>query len=444
MLLQCSPSPQFNGLWREPGDRTATGYRSIEHWVRVAKKLEAACFDALFFADTQGTYDVYRGSWDAGVRGAVQVPSIDPTLIIGALAAATRHLGFAVTGSTTYDPPARCARLFSSLDHLTGGRIGWNIVNSFLRSAHANGLGDDLEHDLRYDRADEYMEVVLALWERSWDDHAVVRDAATATFTDPARVHAIDHRGRWFNVRGPHICEPSPQRTPVLYQAGASERGTRFAARHAEVVFTTLPDLETGRRHVDKLRSLAVEAGRPRDSLIVLQAGQVLLGRTRAEARERVALLKRLSDPEGELAKWCGWTGFDLAAWPADQRISELRADGSHSVQEFLRRFDPEREWTIADLRQMALFARRPSRRMGWAIGTPERVADKLEAWLEIGVDGFNLFPCPPTGGIDDICDLLVPELQRRGLFRTAYDPERRTLRERYFGPGRRSYTGPC
>lgn len=409
----------------------------------MARRLESACIDALFFADTHGLYDVYRGSWAPAVEHAVQTPSIDPVLVLSAAAAVTRSLGFAVTYSTTYHAPYECARVFSSLDHLTGGRVAWNIVTSYLRSACANGLGEELPHDLRYDRADEFVAVARALWEESWDGEAIIRDGARDVFADASKVREIAHDGRWFRVRGPHQCEPSPQRTPVLYQAGASDRGTTFAARHAEVLFMTLPDPVNGAEQVRRIRETAEAFGRAPGSLKVLQAGFVLIGRTREETRAKSELVTALSSAEGEIAKWCGWMGFDLAAWPSDAAIAEIPTEASRSVLDLLFRLDREKRWTVGDVRAMVLMSRRPHRRVGWLFGTPGEVADRMERWMESGeIDGFNLIPCPPTTGIDDICDLLVPELQRRGLFRSSYDPAERTLRERYFGAGRTRYAG--
>ncbi|HEV2371926.1 MAG TPA: LLM class flavin-dependent oxidoreductase [Streptosporangiaceae bacterium] len=440
VFTQCSPSPQFKGFWRHPADRSATGYRSLEYWTDLATRLEQACVDALFFADIHGAYDVYRGSWQTAVKHAVQIPSIDPALVIPACAAVTRSLGFAVTYSTTYHPPYECARLFSSLDHLTRGRIGWNIVTSYLRSAEGNGLGCYLDHDERYDRADEYVAVARALWEQSWETGAVVRDAATDTFADPAMVHEVNHAGRWFSVRGPHQCEPSPQRTPVLYQAGASSRGLDFAARHAEVVFLTLSDPASGRPQVEELRARVAKFGRDPAGIKALQGTMVMVGEDRAEARQRAEDYVRLWSGEGQLAKWCGWMDVDLAAYPDDTPVSEINGQGSRSFVGFLKRLSPDREWTVADVRYLVATPRRPRRNSPVTLfGTVGEVADRIEEWLETaGVDGFNLIPCPTTQGIDDICDRLVPELQRRGLFRTAYDPAETTLRERYFGAGNR------
>jgi FMN-dependent oxidoreductase (nitrilotriacetate monooxygenase family) len=438
LFTQCSPSPQFKGLWRHPADRTATGYRSLSHWTSVARQLEAACFDALFFADVHGLYDVYRGSWVPAVRHAVQVPSIDPVLVLPAAAAATTRLGFAVTYSTTYHPPYECARVFSSLDHLTDGRVAWNIVTSYLRSAAANGLGGHLDHDSRYDRADEYLAVVRRLWEESWESTAVVRNRESNVFTDPERVHQIDFSGDWFTVRGPHQCEPSPQRTPVLYQAGASARGLRFAARHAEVVFLTLSNPKQGAAQVVGLRQLTEELGRDRHSVKVLQGGLVMIGADRAEAEAKADLFQQLTSAEGMLAKWCGWMGVDLAAYPDDAPVDEIRTEASRTFLDSLRRADPERTWTVGDVRTLVGTPHRPIRGgRHMLFGTAEQVASQMERWVAVAdVDGFNLVPCPPSSGVDDICDLLVPELQRRGLFRKAYDPAERTLRERYFGAG--------
>ena len=213
---QCAAALQSFGQFRNPRDRTSQEYTSTRFWVDLARTLEAGCFDSIFFADVHGAYDVYKGSAEAGIRHAVQFPGNDPTMLFPAMAQATRHLGFISTYSTTYYPPFHTAKLFSSLDHFTGGRVGWNIVTSYLDSACRNGLGEMLPHDQRYERAEEYMEVAYKLWEASWEEDAVVRDSARDMHTDPARVHPIHHKGKYFEVEGPHMCEPSPQRTPLL------------------------------------------------------------------------------------------------------------------------------------------------------------------------------------------------------------------------------------
>jgi FMN-dependent oxidoreductase (nitrilotriacetate monooxygenase family) len=444
VMTQACPAPSFEWMWRHERDRTADGYRSLRYWTELAERLESACIDALFFADVHGAYDVYEGSWEAAVRHGVQMPAIDPMLVIPAAAAVTRRLGFAVTCSTTYHPPYECARRFSSLDHLTDGRIAWNVVTSYLGSAEANGLGERIEHDRRYDRADEYLEVCRALWERSWDDGAVVADKVSGVFTDTARVHDIDHHGEWFDVRGPHQCEPSPQRTPVLYQAGSSPRGLDFAARHAEVVFITASSPRRGRDQVADLRERVEREGRDPGAVKVLQGMQMMVAPTDDEARAEARRYEELTVPQALLAKWCGWSGVDLGAFAPETPLAELNVPGTRSVVSFLQSIDRSRAWTVADAVQVLGTPHRPTPRTA-LFGTPERIADRIEDWLErSGIDGFNLSPCPPTAGIDGLVDLLVPELQRRGLFRRVYDDGESTLRERYFGAGQRACVAPA
>lgn len=441
ILTQCIPSPLFEGMWRHDADRTATGYRTLSHWLDIGRRLEEAGVDALFFADTYGMYDVYGGSAAASLRHSVQVPAIDPVTVIPAIASVTRGLGFAVTLSTSYHAPFHCARVFSSLDHLTDGRIGWNIVTSDPRLGAGTGMADRTGHDERYDRADEYLDIVVGLWEDSWDGDAVVIDRAGDTFTDPTRVRPIEVDGRWFRVASPHQCEPSPQRTPVLYQAGSSPRGQAFAARHAEVVFVALNGMRQGREQVDGMRCRTAESGRDPDRLKVLQAMALFVAEDEAEARRQAEDYVRLTSAGGLLAKWCGWTGLDLASLPDAMALTALRQDGMGSVSRFLDELGGDRELTVGDLRRHVSTARRPHLRAPLTlIGTPGQVADRLETWLErTGVDGFNLMPCPPTAGLDAYCRLLAPELRRRGLV-PPNRVEPLTLRERYLGAGVRDY----
>jgi FMN-dependent oxidoreductase (nitrilotriacetate monooxygenase family) len=445
VLTQCIPAPLFEGMWRHADDDTATGYLTLDHWLTIAQRLEQSCVDALFFADVHGVYDVYQDSPAPAVRHSVQVPAIDPVLVIPAAATVTQHLGFAVTYSTSYHAPYQCARLFSSLDHLTQGRIGWNIVTSDLRLARGSGLAPQTPHDERYDRADEYMDLVVRLWEDSWEDGAVLMDAESDTFADPARVHTVTHQGRWFQVAAPHQCEPSPQRTPVLYQAGSSPRGLAFAARHAEVVFVTLSSFRQGKAQVGELRRQAEAAGRDPALVKILQGMCLIVAEDAEQAQARADDYMRLSSRGGLTTKWCGWSGVNLAAYPGDTPVSELPAQNMRSVLGFVQQTAPGRDLTVADLRDFVAVPQRPhpyARLM--LFGTPDQVADRMEEWIErTGIDGFNLMPCPPTRGLTDLCDLLIPELQHRGLMRKAYEPLERTLRERYLGAGHVRYQRP-
>ena len=227
---------QSSGLWRHPRDRSAT-YNTLEYWTELAKLLESGTFDGIFIADVLGTYDVYGASNEAAIRHGAQVPVNDPMMLVSAMALVTENLGFGVTAGTAYEHPYPFARRMTTLDHLTKGRIGWNVVTGYLPSAARNmGADDQLEHDDRYDVADEYLEVLYKLWEGSWEDDAVVKDRESGVFTEPSKVHEIGHRGKNFTVPGIHISEPSPQRTPVIYQAGASKRGLTFAAENAETL----------------------------------------------------------------------------------------------------------------------------------------------------------------------------------------------------------------
>lgn len=432
-FTQCCINHHSEGQWKHPLDGTATGYRDVGYWVELARLLERGCFDSLFLADVHGTYDVYRGSRETAVRHGVQFPSNDPTVIIPAMAYATRHLGFACTLSTTYFAPYQAAKLFSTLDHLTGGRIAWNIVTSYLADANANfGITGQLTHDQRYDRADEYLEVVYKLWEHSWEEDAVVRDKARDVFTEPSKVHQIDHAGTWFKVPGPHMCEPSPQRTPVLFQAGQSGRGTEFAARHAEAIFCVYPKIESCARGVDKLRRAALAAGRGGDEIKVFQGVTVIVAPTDEEAQLKLQTCRRYGTPQAAVALFSGWAGVDLSGIQPDKQLDQFESNAIQGLLGFFREVDAQRAWTVADIGEfMAIGSIMPK-----VVGSPATVADALERWMdETGIDGFNLVPVTQPSGFRDFVDLVVPELQRRGRMRTAYEGS--TLRENYFGAGR-------
>lgn len=433
-FTQCCPTHLAEGTWKHPDDGTSTGYRSLRYWVDAARTLERGGFDLLFFADVEGFYDVWRGSRDDAVRHAAQVPCNDPALLISALAAATSHLCFAVTLSTTNHVPYRTARLFSTLDHLTDGRIGWNVVTSYLPDSEANGYGAVLPHDDRYDRADEYLEVLYALWERSWDDDAVVRDAERDMHTDPGKVHTIDHHGRWFDVRGPHLCEPSPQRTPFLLQAGASARGRDFAARHAEAVFVVGNDPADIAAVGRDLRARAAAQGRDPADLKVLAGARPVVAHDDAEAERRWASIDAVRSVDGTLARYCGYLGIDLAAWPDDARVADVPTEAIRSILATVTGGDGT--MTVARARQrIALGGGRPQ-----FTGSPVKVADEIERWVGHGdIDGFLFMPLVQPVGFGELSDLLLPELQRRGLHRRPDAGPVLTARERFLGPGRRA-----
>lgn len=429
-FIQCSPNHQIKGMWKHPLDETSWGHRNLRWWIRLAELLERGCMDALFFADVHGSYDTYGASREAAVRHAVQFPGIDPTVLIPALAAATDHLAFGVTYSTTYFPPYQAAKLFSTLDHLTEGRVAWNVVTSYLPDAERQGLGSHLDHDLRYERAEEYMDVCYALWEQSWHDGAVVLDVATDTHTDPTKVHEIDHHGAWFDVQGPHMVEPSPQRTPVIFQAGSSDRGIRFAASHAEAVFVAAAPGPPGARLTGRLRQAAADAGRDPASLKIIQAARVIVAETDDEAQAMHAEWHRLFSREGYLTLFAGWTGIDFGAHPPDTSIDSIPTNAMRTMTDRWKREDPDRTWTVGDVAQ-----RVADGGAGAAfVGSAATVADQLEEFAaSTGVDGFNFITSPVPWGLEQVVDHLIPELQRRGRFRTEYSSGQ-TLRQRWFG----------
>ena len=269
-----------HGLWKHPENKRHKRYKDLDYWINYAKLLEKGKFDAIFFADVLGVYDVYQKSKAPSIRDGLQVPLNDPALLISAMASVTENLSFAVTVSTTYEQPFGNARRFSTLDHLTNGRIAWNVVTSYLPNAAKNfGLEDMIKHDERYNIADEYLEVSYKLWENSWEDNAVVEDVVTDTLVDPEKVHEINHEGQYFKVEGPHLSEPSLQRTPVIYQAGTSERGRDFAAKHAECIFVGGPTAKRIRFYADDIRERAKKHGRNPENIKIGKFGAIAIAR---------------------------------------------------------------------------------------------------------------------------------------------------------------------
>ncbi|MES1169402.1 MAG: NtaA/DmoA family FMN-dependent monooxygenase, partial [Leifsonia sp.] len=300
----------------------------LDYWTELAQILEHGGFDGIFLADVIGAYDVFRGGPETALREGLQSPNIDPLLLIPAMAAVTKRLGFGVTFSTTYEPPFAFARRMSTLDHLTKGRVGWNVVTSYLPNAARNcGLDGEVPHDLRYQYADEYVDVLYKLWEGSWDDDAVIADRERRIFTDPSKVRYIDHVGDRFSVAGPHIVHPSPQRTPVMFQATGSPAGIEFAGRHAEVVFTGGRTSEEFRGNAEGMRDSAERHGRSRDAVKFIAMAGVIVGRTEEEAADKWRLYQQHSSLDGILAH--SSLPVDLTAFPRDITVREalLRAE---------------------------------------------------------------------------------------------------------------------
>ncbi len=430
-LLEMATVSQNNyGMWAHPANNRHR-YTDIAFWTDLALLLERGKLDMIFFADVLAVSAGYGGSRDVALREGMHVPILDPLLLVPAMAAVTRHLGFAVTVSSTYEPPFAHARRMSTLDHLTGGRVGWNVATSYLPDAARNfGLDQQVEHADRYDIADEYMEVCYKLWEASWDEDAVVRDRAGRTYTDPSKVHPIDHAGRHYRVAGPHLVEPSPQRTPMLFQAGASPRGRDFAARHAEGVFVGGYSIDGVRANAADLRSRAAGFGRDPRALTLMPPCNLVIGRTEGEAAAKAAEYQRFSRAEGYLAHRFG-SGMDLTKHPRDASIAAIIAQGGPGSAHMSRYPFPEGV-TVGEIIDEA---GQLDRRFLYTAGTPSQVADTLEHWAQaLDVDGFMLTHMLTPGSMIDFVELLVPELQRRQLYRTEYEGS--TLRERFAGVG--------
>ena len=418
-----------HGLWRLP-DNNRERFNDIEYWIELAKLLEEGGFDAVFLADVVGTYDVFRGSAATAVRQGLQIPNNDPASVVPVMAAVTKHLGFGITFSTTYEPPFAWARRISTLDHLTKGRVGWNIVTSYLPNAARNfGHDGEIEHDTRYEKADEYLDVLYKLWEGSWDDDAIVADREGNVFADPAKIRPIHHEGRWFKVEGPQLPAPSRQRTPVLFTATASAAGTTFAGKHAEVVFTGGPNVESLRNTIAGIREAAVAAGRRADDVRFVSIAGVIVAPTETEAKAKLARYQELASPEGYLAHTS--LPWDPTAFPPEVKLKDA-TDNDGGVGRW-RTFDPEQ--TVGEfVAGFGDLGRQPL----LAVGNPEQVSDEIERWLdEVGLDGINLLQYHPHDTARDFIELVVPVLRERGRLRREYD-EHESLRDRLFGAGDR------
>jgi FMN-dependent oxidoreductase (nitrilotriacetate monooxygenase family) len=422
---------QSPGLWRHPRDR-ADRYIDLSYWTDLAKILERGKFDALFLADVLGVYDVYGGNTDTALREATQIPLNDPLLTVSAMAGVTENLGFGVTCTLSYEPPFTFARRMSTLDHLTKGRIGWNIVTGYLDSAArgVSGAASQPKHDTRYQIAEEYMDLVYKLWEGSWEDDAVLRDRARGIFTDPAKVHRIKHEGEFFKLDAIHLSEPSPQRTPVLFQAGTSGKGRDFAARHAECVFMAAPSKTVAKGYVSDIRRRAALYGRAPESIRIFNLTTAIVGRTSEEAREKHAEYRRYISHAGALTLMSGWTGIDFSVYDLDEPVRYIRNEAVHSAVESFTTADPDKTWTVREVAEHVGIG-------GFGpllVGSASEVADQMEAWIaETDLDGFNLAYVVTPETFTDISDLLVPELQRRGRYKTEYRTG--TLRQKMF-PG--------
>lgn len=428
-FYMASPAQAWTGLWAHPqaqGER----YNDLSYWIELARTAERGLIDGIFLADTLGVTDVYQGKPDVIMRSGGMFPSNDPMMLIPAMAAVTQHLCFGVTANTTYEPPYLLARRLSTLDQLTKGRLSWNVVTG-IHGSTARAMGvEPVPHDKRYDLADDYMDLVYKLWEQSWADDAAVRDKVARVFTNPERVRKIAHEGH-YRSDGYHLCEPSPQRTPFIYAAGSSGRGSTFAGKHAEAAFTAANDKVAARRIVAGYRKAAEQAGRSGDGVKVFNAVTAIVAPTEAEAHDLKREYARYSSEEGNLAMMSSFLGIDLSRYALDDPIEYVESNAMQTAIEAMTKHNNGKQVRVRDI---AAFEDLPGREP-FIVGSPTQVAEAMIEWVdETGLDGFNLARTVEPAGLCAFIDLVVPELQSRGRYKREYAPG--TMREKMFPNG--------
>lgn len=420
----CSIAP---GSWRHPA--AATDYLTPDYFQRLGRVLEDGKFHLAFFDDRLAMPDIFGHDHREAVENGIRVVKMDPISILTAISCATTKLGLGATYSTTYYEPFHVARLFATLDLMTRGRATWNIVTSLNDSEAANfGRAEHLEHDLRYDRADEFVEVVLGLWD-SWEDGAIIGDKVSGRFADGSKVHALNHKGRFFNARGPLSVPRSPQGHPVLIQAGQSGRGQRFAGRWGELIFVIFPNLEVARRQYASIKTAVRDAGRDPDKVTITPACYVCVGETRAIAEAKREAVLALSKPIDGLVLLSEVTNFDFASKDLDSEFTdaELAKISWTGFRERVIAMSGKPNPTVRDFVHFS--GRGTIREFPIFCGTPADVADQMEEWFNTGAcDGFVLVATHSPGAFEDFARFVVPELQRRGLYHQDYTGN--TLRE--------------
>jgi FMN-dependent oxidoreductase (nitrilotriacetate monooxygenase family) len=426
-FMQAGNTSVYSGSWRHPA--TEHGFLTAGYYQEIGRTLEYGCFDLMFFDDRLAMPGIYGGSVAEAVRTGARPVKLDLSIVLGVLAGATSHIGLGATYSTTYYSPFHVARTFSTLDHLSGGRAAWNIVTSINDSEAQNfGVDEVLAHDARYDRADEFLEATIGLWD-TWDDDALVLDRENGLFAKPESVHELDYKGEWFKVRGPLTVPRGPQGRPVLLQAGSSGRGRDFASRWAEVIFTGDPDIDIARSHYGDQKERIGETGRDPESVKMLPMAYAVVGETRAQAQDREQLLLNdLVDPMASITLLSELMNYDFSGIPLDAPITDElieSVNGIRGLVQNIRQHIGGDTVTLADLAgHRATLLQGPR-----FVGTGADVADQMQEWFDTGAcDGFVLAATHCPGAYEDFVRMVVPELQRRGVFRDHYTGT--TLRE--------------
>lgn len=425
-FMQAGNTSVYSGSWRHPA--TEHGYLDASYYAKVGRQLEEGCFDLMFFDDRLAMPGIYGGSVEEAVRYGARPVKLDLGVVLGVLAQSTSRIGLGATYSTTYYAPFHVARTFATLDHLSGGRAAWNVVTSVNDSEAQNfGLDAHLGHDERYDRADEFLEVVGGLWD-TWDEDAIVHDRAAGIYADPAKVHELHHSGRFFSARGPLTVPRTPQGRPVIIQAGSSGRGRDFASRWAELIFTGDPGLEVARAHYADQKARIADAGRDPASVRICPMAYAVVGESEQHAREREAmLLNDLVHPMASLTLLSELMNYDFAQHDLDDPVTDELIASVSGIRGLVQNLRTHIGGTVT-VRDLA--GHRATLLQGPRfVGTGEQVADQMAEWFHgDACDGFVLAATHMPGSFEDVVRMVVPRLQQRGLFRTSY--EGTTLRE--------------
>jgi len=426
-FMQAQNCSNFAASWRHPA--SAGDFMRPEFYQRIGRTLEEGKFDLAFFDDRLAVPDVYGDDYRATMQEGIRAVKLDPMLCALSLGLATQYLGIGVTYSTTYYEPFHVARTFATLDQLTRGRAAWNVVTS-LNTAEAVNFGREtvLEHDLRYDRAEEFLEIVQGHW-RSWDDDALIIDKHSGVFADPDKVRRLDHKGEWFRSRGPFTVPRSPQGEPILMQAGQSGRGRSFAAKWGDLVFVIYPNLKIARKAYGEFKDLLEQSGRDRNSVKIAPAIYTVIGETQMQAEDRRAVIDNLVKPIDGLVLLSEVLNFDFSTKGYDEPFTPAEMDGISGIQAFRDRVVQLSGRTDPSPRDFVEFTRRGTLdEFPVFTGSPGQIADQMEEWFGTACDGFVLAASHAPGTYEDFVRLVVPELQRRGLYKTEY--RGRTLRD--------------
>ena len=419
-FMQAGNATVYAGSWRHPA--TEHGFLTAGYYEKLGRTLEDGCFDLMFFDDRLAMPGIYGGSVAEAVRTGARPVKLDLSIVLGIVAAATRSIGLGATYSTTYYSPFHVARTFATLDHLSGGRAAWNVVTSVNDGEAQNfGLKEHLAHDARYDRADEFLEATTGLWD-SWDDDALVLDRETPLFAHPDKVHELNYEGEWFDVRGPLTVPRTPQGRPVLMQAGSSGRGRAFAAKWAELIFTGDPGIDVARAHYKDQKEKIGEQGRHPDSIKMCPMAYTVVGESKAHAEEREQLfLNDLVDPMASLTLLSELMNYDFSGLSLDAPITDELIESVSGIRGLVQNIKTHIGGDTVTLGDLA--GHRATLLQGPRfVGTGPDIADQMEAWFDSGAcDGFVIAATHSPGAYEDVVRLVVPELQRRGVFRDRY-----------------------